>query len=943
MIVLPKLAGAIVAGGLLLATDIQTASGLSPAFQGTMAIPAAVPPAAMPPASPAAPPGNSPSRPAPAATSAVQAPSLPAPPNQTLVTLPKLGNREIRDVLEALRFRLEASHGYEAVEQTAVPNLGSPPGGVAEIRVLRKKDGDQWRILRFGVARMPSQMPQFWSQGLMTGAQRATPGNPDAEMINAMLDEVLKSLDQSNANINLSELEARVVKLSYIDADSALYMLGSMGFFIVGESTPDQVNDPSAATAQVSPTSGFPAAFGSSSYSPSPFASSLYPGSVPAKPPIPKMPRSLSNTNLPMVVKIPGPDPQSAGLVGEVAGAVRDSMGLSVGPGASRLAAETISSPMSQLMIMFNPSQPEQFSRVRHAIEEVIDKPARQIYVEGMVLEVAYDELQSLGIQWEIQNGFNKTVLGKLIDGGKTRSLDFSRDPTASYSKDFWVKVNALIQRGKAEVLSRPSVLTLDNRQATIRVGTDIPIATSKDASSAAEARVSFSFTYLPTGIILSVRPRVEAQGREVSMLIDTTVSSTVPNKDLELRSAEGAVLASAPTISNRRVQTYARIANNTPLIIGGLISRDSTSNTDKVPVLGDIPLLGKLFRAETSSVAKNEVIIVLTPYVLTEGQSIAKAFPQDKDEFDSFGYALFRDAYRLRAEDVFDTRFIRTNYRYNAYRKVVKRLASADVSQTERTPLAKINHDRVPGEDVLINGMMFALTKRLNLGDGISSNRIVVTEGKRGDEIKLRPLVELLSRYGDGQTPDSFFGKNPGKALAITLYNYRNPGKTDYIMAETAADIRLVDCPDRNAWARLLWEYNAPGRGGLESYTILIQSPDDIERLAKAIYVKRLLSVNGGESNSLIANYLVGRTISLPDIKPTQDHLLDSATARYFFHSHDFARAFAEEYENTLDAIDAALRKPEMRYLLDEGELPGGLSGKTDKKELMDSLKPGN
>ena len=99
--------------------------------------------------------------------------------------------------------------------------------------------------------------------------------------------------------------------------------------------------------------------------------------------------------------------------------------------------------------------------------------------------------------------------------------------------------IRALIRTGKAEILSRPSVLTLDNRQSTIRVGQDIPIASSLEGLGSDSTKVSFQFDYLPTGILLNIRPRINESGAEVSMLIDTIVSAKVPGEDLEMKSAE--------------------------------------------------------------------------------------------------------------------------------------------------------------------------------------------------------------------------------------------------------------------------------------------------------------------------------------------------------------------------------------------------------------------
>ena len=139
-------------------------------------------------------------------------------------------------------------------------------------------------------------------------------------------------------------------------------------------------------------------------------------------------------------------------------------------------------------------------------------------------------------------------------------------------------------------MLSRPSVLALNNRMAYISVAEDIPIARSSYSKNDYQ---STSFAKEKAGITLALRPRIDAKGEEVSMQVNAEVTARVPDGGLEVRNKDGMILASSPTISRREVRTYTRVANNTPFIIGGLIAKDKQSTVDKVPILGDIPLLG--------------------------------------------------------------------------------------------------------------------------------------------------------------------------------------------------------------------------------------------------------------------------------------------------------------------------------------------------------------
>ena len=354
-------------------------------------------------------------------------------------------------------------------------------------------------------------------------------------------------------------------------------------------------------------------------------------------------------------------------------------------PGAaSELMDNAIASPMTQIMVLFHPAYPEQFSEVRRILDTFVDRPARQIFIEAMVLEIGEEGLKELGVEWAL-NEFPLSVNAGSLNAGtadetlRVGTLDSSMLNEifeGEYQWNWEATIRALIRTRKAEILSRPSVLTLDNRQSTIRVGQDIPIASSLEGLGTDSTKVSFQFDYLPTGILLNIRPRINESGDEISMLIDTIVSAKVPGEDLEMKSADGTVLASAPTVSTRRVQTYGRIPNNTPLIIGGLVSREYTQTLEKVPLLGDLPVVGALFRAQTNDRLKREVIIVLTPHVLPEKREVLRAIPKDEDYFDSFGNDLFRDSYRIRSEDVFDLSFLLENRRIATYRDLARQVA---------------------------------------------------------------------------------------------------------------------------------------------------------------------------------------------------------------------------------------------------------------------------
>jgi len=545
------------------------------------------------------------------------------------------------------------------------------------------------------------------------------------------------------------------------------------------------------------------------------------------------------------------------------------------------------------------------------------------VFIEGMVLEISEDGLDELGVEWSFKEGSIDSLIGSLDPTGITDTVTFSSLDSRDVARDWGATVRALIRDGKAEILSRPSVLTMNNRQATIRVGEDIPIATSQEGVLNNSNKVAFNFKYIPTGILLNIRPRITESGDEVSMLIDTVVSAQVPGRDLEIRSIDGDLLASAPTISTRRVQTYARIDNTTPFIIGGLVSRDRSVSTDKVPFLGDLPLIGPAFRSTSTSTQKREVIIVLTPYVLPEDQVITRALPKDDEIFDNTGNELFRDAFRIHGEDVFDLRFLAQNKRLVIYRELARELIEKNFEFASRPPFDEFAGAVIPGEEILIERMIYEVIKRTQVDQRIDPERIIYFEAKDYEGYNVRFLNYALSQLGDGITAESFFERNTGKAIAITYTYSRNSLDKQSLGSEPIPEISLVDCPNRDTWQQLLWDMNQPSTDGIERYTILIQEPKDIVRLQRALMLKLIILLNGGEDSLSLDNFTIGKIIHTPTMGDDKVSVIDAEVAKYFFHTELYYAAIIKRIEETLSAFDKALEEPGVQMYLQSMPTP--------------------
>ncbi len=781
-----------------------------------------------------------------------------------LLPLPQLSRTELTDLLGVLTLRLNAEHGYVDSRQRLADALPALAKNVVDLEILAAEREGGTDVLRLGYMSFLTQPAQLWALGVSLNADGTVVRNAHLDQIEAMSNEAIQAMQQMRTGLRPRDLETRLVQLSYVNTPTAMSMLRGMGI-----TTFDQ------------PT---------------------------------QIPAQVSFDQLPYVVAIPDPDAGDVGLVGQ--GSNLGKFGqTSIPSAAAALSQNALASPMMQIMVLFHPARPDQYSFVQDMLDRFIDRPARQIFVEGMVLEISESGLEDLGIEWELNEPPIYWTFGNREAGSGNDTLQFEStdlDLGTVFGNLEWnwsVKLRALITEGKAEILSRPSVLTLNNRQSSIRVGEDIPIATSQDATTyGAAAKLSFNFSYLATGIMLNIRPRINEDGSEVSMLIDTHVSAKVPNADLELRSVTGAILASAPTVSTRRVQTYARIKNNTPLIIGGLVSKEHITLTDKVPLLGDLPLIGGLFRSQRAEDLKREVIIVLTPYVLPEDRLIPRSLPKDEDYFDSFGHKLFRDAYRIRASDVFDLNFMYENQRFQTYGALARDAIRSNFRLAAVQPFESFADERLPGEEILVTRMIYEVIKRLELIDSVTLDNAIFFEGQQGvGGYDVRFLEHTMAQLCGSYEPARFFDYIKGKALALTFYT--SAEDPNGVASEPIPEVYLIDCPDTDTWGTLLWDLNQPATDGRQRYTILLHDESDLTRLRRALALKHIVTLNGGGQRLRLRDFSVGKVLLIPELKGDQIHVMDMDVARFFFHTEHYYAATIQEIQTRLHELDEALR----------------------------------
>lgn len=589
----------------------------------------------------------------------------------------------------------------------------------------------------------------------------------------------------------------------------------------------------------------------------------------------------------------------------------------------------TDSDPIGELMVFYDVDKPGQFSRIQTIIRRDIDLPARQIMLEAMVMEISETALDRLGVEWTLNNpyGFdinelgeslsvNVATLGAIPDTFTGNQLDLTVN---NLFDEFMVELQALIREGEAEIISRPSVLTLDNRMAYIDVSDLIPIPKSRYHGNQAVQTVDF--TDRKVGIQLAIRPRINEDGEEISLQVNAVVSAVVPGEDVEVK-RDDEVIASSPKISSREVKTYARIANNTPFIIGGLIAKDDTVTRDRVPLLGSIPLLGKLFRSESVTRQKREVIIVITPFVLPEPQGlqddaqvIGRNLPQDEDKFDSIGNRLFRDAYRIREEDVYDLDFLTTNEELQRLQKLADKAVSKNVTLARTYPYNRFVDGKFPGEQVLVYREIYSVIRRIGLDKQVNADRLIFfketpKQSTGFDVVFLKEFLKEKVQEVWAQThsiqpcPLNMWNALDGHAIALIYTNRKTDSDPEQIMFEQVPEIRVVPCADRQEFDRLLWEMNQPDENGRERGTILLQSERDLERIKQAVVLREAIDLNGTGDTMTLANFSTGRLLLLPDRDESKVDLISGRIARLFLATDRYYDLLRKSLEDDMEAL---------------------------------------
>lgn len=285
-----------------------------------------------------------------------------------------------------------------------------------------------------------------------------------------------------------------------------------------------------------------------------------------------------------------------------------------------------------------------------------LDRPSPQVLIKVIFLEATYNKDSDIGFTGAYSHNPNPSGPGGV--GSGLVGQGFGNTPITTlagvvsqaapgagiYSilgNDFQATLRAIANAGKTEVLSRPSILARNNQAATISLGQQVPLISNTRFDTFGN-QIN-TVTYQNVGVNLSVTPFISSDGN-VEMTVTPEISSLADRSQWVAISA-GSNAVSAPVINSRVATTTVVVPDGQTVVIGGLMENTQTDSESKIPGLGDIPLLGNLFKRKQKGNVKRELMIFLTPTIVKapaqlagmtqnekQTQKIApQAFPQDE------------------------------------------------------------------------------------------------------------------------------------------------------------------------------------------------------------------------------------------------------------------------------------------------------------------------
>jgi len=284
----------------------------------------------------------------------------------------------------------------------------------------------------------------------------------------------------------------------------------------------------------------------------------------------------------------------------------------------------------------------EQYQNIFETVK-LLDVEKSQVYIQAKIVEVNTNLAENIGLKYGFNGGsitsnglfslagnagasplaLSSSLLGFL--NNQTTSFDNNGNAYTSNERAFefgkvsevfalGAQLDLLKQNGAAQILSKPSVLSTNNKESSIYVGRTQSILTQAQQSTQGASAVINNYSREDIGITLKVKPRLSSNNK-VSLEIETTIEDILPGSGTS---------ADRPTTTKRSVKTNAIVNHAETIILGGLIKSADGKSITKIPILGDIPIIGRLFTSKGDSGSKVNVVIYITPYIIKKSSDLS-------------------------------------------------------------------------------------------------------------------------------------------------------------------------------------------------------------------------------------------------------------------------------------------------------------------------------
>jgi general secretion pathway protein D len=266
------------------------------------------------------------------------------------------------------------------------------------------------------------------------------------------------------------------------------------------------------------------------------------------------------------------------------------------------------------------------FPSMRSVIQQ-LDIPRAQVHIEAIIAEVSLDTVNELGVQWAaydegtafftsrfdgqvpLENFANAITGGEIAQGLIPNGATLGLGNISSGGLSFLTLIRALSGDGDTNLLSTPSIVTLDNQEAEIVVGQNVPFITGQSTSGSSDTNNPFqTIERQDVGISLKVKPQIN-EGNAITLEIQQEVSAIAA-------SSRGAVDI---VTTKRSIDTTVQLEDGEMLVLGGLIDDSYIDNEQKIPLLGDIPILGALFRNKATTKVKRNLMVFIRTTVIKD------------------------------------------------------------------------------------------------------------------------------------------------------------------------------------------------------------------------------------------------------------------------------------------------------------------------------------